>query len=497
LILAFLLALLAFIALLPILSPLLSGARPVAERAQFDQAVYRDQLQELERDISRGLVTQAEAETARLEIQRRLLAASRTQPQQSRLSRSPVMAALVLIVVGGGSVATYVRLGAPGLPDMPFASRPHDARANERDQARQAVEQLAQRLQQNPNDGPGWLLFARGLSALGDWEHADSAYQQAINRGQDGTDVQADHAEVLVMRAGGTVTPPAEAAFQKVLAADHDNAMARYYLALGRMQAGEPKQAIEGFQGLLGILPENSPLRTQIGQQIASAAQAAGIAVPELAKGTAPTGDDAAGKPSASGPSASDMSPAQREGMVRGMVANLAAKQEADPGNFDGWMRLGRAYAVLKDMDKAMAAYAKAQALRPDDLAVPEAEVQALLTDYKPNEALPERVIQLLHQIEAKDPNQTMTQWYLGLAAAQSGQVPEARRHWQALVDRLPEGSEDRRMVEAALATLSGGGSDDGARTGGSAGPTGDAPNGAHGVNPNGAAGQTSGESRK
>ncbi len=251
-ILAFLLALLAFVALLPILSPLLRGGRPVAERTQFDQAVYRDQLQELERDIERGLVTPAEAETARLEIQRRLLAASRAQPQQIRLSRSPVLAALVLIVVGGGSVATYVYLGAPGLPDMPFASRPHAAQTDDRDQARQAVEQLVQRLRQNPEDGPGWLLLARSLSALGDWNRAELAYQQAMNLGQDGTDIQADHAEVLVMRAGGTVTPEAEAAFQKVLAADHDNAIARYYLALGRLQAGEPKQAIEGFQGSAG-----------------------------------------------------------------------------------------------------------------------------------------------------------------------------------------------------------------------------------------------------
>ncbi len=157
--------------------------------------------------------------------------------------------------------------------------------------------------------------------------------------------------------------------------------------------------------------------------------------------------------------------------MIRGMVANLAAKQEADPGNFDGWMRLGRAYGVLKETDKAMAAYARARALRPDDLGVPEAEVQALMADYKPGEALPDRVIQLLHQIEAKDPTQATAQWYLGLAAAQSGQAIEARRHWQALVERLPVGSDDRRMVEAALATLPGSGSADGARAGGSKRP--------------------------
>ncbi|HET6609663.1 MAG TPA: c-type cytochrome biogenesis protein CcmI [Rhodopila sp.] len=478
-ILPFLLALLAFVALLPILSPLLSSARPVGERAQFDQAVYRDQLQELERDIERGLVTAAEAETARLEIQRRLLAASREQSRQSRLSRSPVMAAIILALVGGGSVLTYVYLGAPGLPDMPYASRPQ-AKNDMHDQARQAVEQLAAHLKQDPKDGQGWLLLARSLSALRDWDHAESAYRQAMSLGQDAADIQADHAEVLVMRAGGTVTPLAEAAFQKVLAADPDNAMARYYLALGRLQAGEPKKAIDGFQGLLALLPADSPLRTQIGQQIAGAAQAAGISMPELAKGTV---DKSQGPSASQMAQAASMSPAQREAMVRGMVADLAAKQEADPANFDGWMRLGRAYAVLKDMDKAMAAYAKAQALRPDDLAVPEAEAQALLADYKPGEPLPERAVQLLHRIEAKDPHQVMAQWYLGLAAAQSGDTALARQHWQGLADRLPAGSEDRKMVEAALATLPGSGSANDAKTQGT-------PNGAaNGTTRNGTTG--------
>ena len=73
-ILPFLLALLAFVALLPILAPLLRGSRPAPARASFDQAVYRDQLHELDRDIARGLITQTEADAARLEIQRRLLA---------------------------------------------------------------------------------------------------------------------------------------------------------------------------------------------------------------------------------------------------------------------------------------------------------------------------------------------------------------------------------------------------------------------------------------
>lgn len=467
---AFLLALLAFLALLGVALPLLRGGRPVAERAAFDQAVYRDQLRELDRDIERGLVTAEEAESSRLEIQRRLLAADRRQARAARLSRSPVLAGAVMVFVAGGAIATYLALGSPGLPDVPFAGRPPqqaEAHGEDTAQMRNAVEALAKRLQQNPNDGPGWLLFARSLSTMGDYDRAEMAYREAMKLGRDSAEVQADHAEMLVMQANGIVTPAAEEAFRKVLATDPDNIAGRYYLALARMQAGEPKRAIEGLQGLLAILPSDSPLREQIGAQVAEAAKAAGIPAPPLEKGTGPAPKQAAGAPptqknAAPGPSAADMAAAsemsenQREAMIRGMVANLAAKQEAEPGNFDGWMRLGRAYAVLKDSAKSAEAFAKARALRPDDLSVPEAEAQVLMTGYKPGDKVPTRVVELLTQVAAKDPNRPEALWYLGLAASMDGNAAEARRRWTALKTLLPAGSEDRKMVEAALATLPG-----------------------------------------
>jgi cytochrome c-type biogenesis protein CcmH len=438
---AFLLALLAFLAILPILAPLLRGGRPVAERAAYDQAVYRDQLSELDRDVQRGLVTEVDAEASRVEIQRRILAADRLRGRQVRLSRSPVLGIVVAVVVGLGSVLTYIDLGSPGLPDEPFTARPQDDAVAQR---RDALDALANHLRDNPKDAAGWLRFARGLSAMGDYARAEAAYKQAIDLGQDGLDVRADRAEMMIMAAGGTVTPAAEAVFEKVLATDPANPMAQYYLALARMQAGEPKRAIERFQALLAVLPSDSPMRAAIGKQIADAARTAGIPVPELAKGTAP----------ASSPDAGALTNEQRDAMIRGMVAQLAAKQAADPGNFDGWMRLGRAYAVLGQKDQSADAYAKAAALKPDDLTVPEAEAESLMAAFKPGQKLPDRVIALMNQVVARDPKQPMALWYLGLNAAQNGQPAEARARWQALADQLPKESDDRKMVEQALATL-------------------------------------------
>jgi cytochrome c-type biogenesis protein CcmH len=454
LILPFLLAALALGALLPIVAPLLRGNRPVAPRGSFDQAVYRDQLHELDRDLARGLITPADADAARLEIQRRLLAADKVSAPPSRLSRSPILALIVFVVIAGGAVSSYLWLGAPGLPDEPFAARKaEEAHGGNPASLQQATKALAAKLKQNPSDAAGWLLYGRSLAMLNQLDQAEDAYRHAIDLGQTDPDVIADHAEVLVLQAGGTVTPAAEAAFRQVLKADPSSGIARYYLALAAMQAGEPRQAIEGFQSLLAEMPADSPLRPQLAQKVAEAAHAAGVPVPELAKGAPPAPAPGPDVDALAG--AANMSDEQRQAMVREMVAKLAAKQDADPGNLDGWLRLGRAYAVLHQPDKAADAYDKAAKLRPEDVSIPLQEVRALLSDQAPADKLPPRVIGLLKQIEATAPDEPLVLWYLGMAAAQDGRIDEARGYWSKLLTKMPPGGEDTKMVQAGLDALS------------------------------------------
>jgi cytochrome c-type biogenesis protein CcmH len=450
LILPFLLALMAFCALLPIMLPLLRGGRPIASRGSFDQAVYRDQLQELDRDIARGLITPADADAARLEIQRRLLAADKLPAAPPRLSRSPALALIVFLVIAAGSISSYLWLGAPSLPDEPFSGRKAETAHADRPTAlQQATAALAARLKQNPSDAAGWLLYARSLSQLSEWDRAEDAYRHAIDLGQTSPEVIAGHAEVLVLQAAGTVTPAAEAEFQKVLKADPSSGIARYYLAIAAMQAGEPRQAIDGFQALLAEIPADSPLRAQLGMRVAEAARAAGIPVPELAKGAPaePTPDAAA--------NAANMSDEQRQAMISGMVASLAAKQEADSGNVEGWLRLGQAYAVLRQPDKAADAYDRAAKLRPDDVSILLLEVRALLSGQAPTDKLPARVIALLKHAAQSDPDEPLVLWYLGVAAVQDSRVEEARANWGRLLAKLPPGGKDAKMVQSAIDTLS------------------------------------------
>jgi len=80
------LAVMVAVALGFLLAPMLRPRRAAEpERLDYDLTVYRDQLTELDADVARGVVSQSEANEARLEIERRMLrAAPATAPAERR-----------------------------------------------------------------------------------------------------------------------------------------------------------------------------------------------------------------------------------------------------------------------------------------------------------------------------------------------------------------------------------------------------------------------------
>src|SRR5258708_11501804 len=159
-------AVLAAAASLPVRVPLFRASRlqPMANAAG---SIYRDQLDEVERDRGRGLIADQEAEAARTEIARRLLKTSdsagavvhRTTPVRQRLAAAVVIAMPVL------ALGLYVVLGSPGIPDQPLAAR-LAAPIQKHDPAI-IVAKLESHLAANPGDATGWDFLARIYSRLG------------------------------------------------------------------------------------------------------------------------------------------------------------------------------------------------------------------------------------------------------------------------------------------------------------------------------------------
>jgi cytochrome c-type biogenesis protein CcmH len=359
-------------------------------------------------------------------------------------------------------------LGAPGIPDTPFSSHAAVAGKTQVDGAvppghtdipgqhdlTQALDKLAAKLKTDPSNADGWVLYARTAGSLRRWGEAEDAYRHAMALGRAGADIQSGYGEMLTLQADGMVTPAAHDAFVASLKDDPANDVARYYLGLAAGQAGEPEQAIREFQTLLAEIPEDSPMREEIGKRIGEAAKAVGLPMPELAKGTPAEVQD---PDEAAMAAASAMPQGAQKDMIAGMVAKLAARMQTEPGDVDGWMRLGRAYAVMGDREKGADAYERAAALKPGEIGIRLQAVEGLLTGLKPDDALPAGALALLHQVEAVEPERPEVLWYLGIAAARDAHPADAKQYWGRLLAKLPADGADARMVKGAMDSLKGG----------------------------------------
>src|SRR5215468_11241393 len=120
-------ALMTAVAVFAVLWPLGRGRGGWASGS--DLAVYRDQLAEIERDRAANRIGEREAEAARVEVSRRLLAAADKASEEKGQSpteaawrrRTGMVAALTVLPLG--ALGLYLLLGSPGLPGEPLAAR--------------------------------------------------------------------------------------------------------------------------------------------------------------------------------------------------------------------------------------------------------------------------------------------------------------------------------------------------------------------------------------
>lgn len=294
----------------------------------YDVEVYRDQLAELQRDTANGLISGDEAEFARAEVARRLLAANEAVKAAApvsarRANRIAQMAVIVFLPAAG--LCLYLATGRPDLPDAPLAMR----LANPGEDINILVAKAEQHLMQNPEDGAGWDILAPIYYREGRMEDAGAAYQNAIRILGPTPARLGGYAESLIALSGGLVTTEAQDALKQSLAIAPNDPRSEYYLALALKQQGKTAEARNAFEALVRASPKDAPWLPLVNTHLAALKGAPGD----------PTEADVA--------AAQTMDSGDRNAMIEGMVASLAEKLKQDPKNFEGWMRIVRSYAVL------------------------------------------------------------------------------------------------------------------------------------------------------
>jgi cytochrome c-type biogenesis protein CcmH len=352
--------------------PLVRSKAGRPSSASSDAAFYQNQLLEIDHDQERRAIDPQTAQLARAEAGRRFIAASAAASANQPLTSDPIRkllaVILMMVVIPVGSMALYGALGNPRMPDQPLEAR-LKAPVDSQDIAA-AIARIEAHLAKDPTDGRGYEILAPVYMRMQRYDEAVRAYLNAINLLGETAQRRILYGEALVY-AAGMITPDARASFEAALKLDRTAVVAEFYLALAAEQDGNLAQAHAMMARIVAEAPVDASYLGAAREHLAAIDQelARGFAQTGIGAGAAPTGAAPAAPvagapgppPSNSAATIAALPPEAQHAAIEQMVEGLAARLKADGHDGEGWLRLIRAYAVLKKPDLARAAWVEAQ----------------------------------------------------------------------------------------------------------------------------------------
>jgi cytochrome c-type biogenesis protein CcmH len=228
-------------------------------RARLNLALHRQRQQEL------SLEATSPEDLSRLtaESERNLLGDLETgdtptnRPQRAGLSA--VYVALALLPLAAW--LAYTQWGRPDLLENPPAKAMADAK--------EAIDGLAQRLQQNPNDLDGWVLLGRSLQATQRPAEAAKAFEFALKLSPGNLELKSYWAETLAEANQGNLAGRPLEIVKEILSADPRHKAALWLAGLAAAQSNQIGEAMKYWKTLQAEYTPGSPEALEITDFIA------------------------------------------------------------------------------------------------------------------------------------------------------------------------------------------------------------------------------------
>ncbi len=426
--------------------PLLRSPKSSGVSSQrLNAAIYRDQLEALDRDLARGVISSADAETTRDELQLRLL--DDTQEPAAVTSsagtgfwdarRTAAVIVLLFPVAAGG---LYAWLGAPG------ALNPTANQSMSNEQVLKMVDTLAARLKANPDNPKGWAMLARSYKVMGKFEEAEQAFGKAGDLVNTDPDLLVDYADLLAVRADNNIEGRPLELVNKALALNPQHPMGLMMAGVAAYRRSDFAGAVAQWEKLLAVLEPGSPDAQQVETDIADARAKGGMAAaPGKTTSLKPAPGDAGKQPPVDVAAAGPMTPDK----INQMVERLAERLKSNPDDLAGWARLARAYKVQGRLDEAAQAYAKAGKLVDSDADLLTQYADLLATRAGSLDGQP---LKLVNKALALNPKHPMALMMAGSAAYRRGEYAQAVAHWEKVLTVLEPSSRDAVLVQSEIA---------------------------------------------
>ncbi len=310
-------------------------------------SIYRDQMDELERDLKAGQISESEFASAKMEIERRALSAARRLDTGFLSSpRSLVTAAVLVLCVCGFTTALYSEIGAPRYQDMPLVARKTEEmiRRAEAGDIGSRIQLLIERTENEPESFESWWMLARSYAAVGDHASSADAYRHVVDLAEGRPAVLSAYAEAMTL-ANGNKVPSAERVIFEQLAAEQADPRARYYVALAKAQSQDFQNAIDDWALLARDSAPDAPWMPLVRRDIVNMARFLQVDVTTYLSDATDI----------------EIASSGQSGSASVQVSSLVASLEADPMDHKGWIALARARSEQGDTEGAVEAITSAR----------------------------------------------------------------------------------------------------------------------------------------
>ena len=258
--------------------------RQVGSSRELSIAVLRDQLSDLEDQRKAGLLDATMFVEEQAELERRALedGAAGGSAAAFKSGRKLALAAVLGLAMPALVVGLYVKLGTPDSL-KPQATTEAGSHALTPQQIEAMTAKLAERLQNNPDDGEGWLMLGRSYSSLRRFPEAAAAFGRATTLLPPSANLLADYADIMAMAQGRRLSGEPEKIIARALAIDPRHIKSLALMGSVAFERGDFGAAIQVWRSILTLVPPDSNVALSIGNSIADAERRMGGTVAQSA----------------------------------------------------------------------------------------------------------------------------------------------------------------------------------------------------------------------
>ena len=250
------------------------------EHVMSHVTVYREQLAELERELTQGSLDQQGFNLSQQELTQRLMedspvAATAATPVAAP-AHTKLMISLVSLTTPVLAFVIYFNIGTPIALAPPLLAQANGAERITPQKLEAMAEQLSQRLEKEPQNAQAWVILGRIQRALARNEEADVALQKALAL-ELNNDVMIERAGVLVQKNNGSFKGEPWAIINSVLKSDPQNSNALLLAGSAAFSESRFKDALVYWEKVYGLLPASSPDRRGLAEAIDKARDSLGL----------------------------------------------------------------------------------------------------------------------------------------------------------------------------------------------------------------------------